>query len=785
MVRPSNSGFVLAILAVIGTMLALPAHSQQHAKPDSTGQLEDIIVTATKRSSTVQETPMAITAVTGADILERGLADFTDVARSVPGVSMRSSGPGQTEFAMRGMTSAGGNSSTVGFYYDETALTAPANAQNGKVTIDPNLYDLSRIEVLRGPQGTLYGAGSMGGTIKVVPNAPDPHAFDASAQAVLSDTSGGGVNHLENAMVNVPLGSTAALRIVGTHAHDSGWVDRIVIADGQFPYETNNLQTRGDVLSAPVATNHKGANDDGTDGARVSLLWKPIDKLTIAPGFFYQKVVANGLNQIDSNPGTYAHFQPFDTPEFYHDEFKLGTLNVQYSFESFDVLSATSHWTRNSTLAQDGNEQFQWAFSVPDAIFPFYVADGGIGPAVPTTLEYDPSKQTSEELRFTSTWNSKFNWIAGFYYAKFESCYCLTILFPGAVDIFGTANSITQVQTTAINQTAFFGEVSYRLTDKLKGTAGLRRYSYTSHVITDVSGFVTATGNDTVTHLEASENDSGVNPKFDLSYQVNTGLLLYGTVAKGFRPGGGNQPVPTTGSLGDVCEANLQANHGTTNFVPAPTQFAPDTVWSYEVGEKARTPDGHLTVNTAVYYEKWKGTQQYIPLPCGYPYTANSGDAEMYGTELEVAAVLLPGLTLSGNVSYTHAAFVVGGLEAGIVQGTRVQNSPDWTSSVGLSYRKKINNELSFTARAENQYVGTRTDATYTVNKLRPYDLTSVRLGVEGDRWTAVAFARNLFNQRVILSNAPQSNINIPTYNRQVVEQPRTVGIDVSYRFGN
>src|SRR5215475_12857062 len=144
------------------------------AIPAAAQELEEVVVTATKRASTVQETPMSITAITGEDIQQRGLKDFSAIVQSVPGVSMRTSGPGQTEVEMRGMTSAGGNSSTVGFYLDDTPLTAPANSQNGKVVIDPNLYDLNRVEVLRGPQGTLYGSGSMGGTIKLVPNAPDP-----------------------------------------------------------------------------------------------------------------------------------------------------------------------------------------------------------------------------------------------------------------------------------------------------------------------------------------------------------------------------------------------------------------------------------------------------------------------------------------------------------------------------------------------------------------------------------------------------------------------------------
>ena len=188
---PSVQFGCLLSASALGLLITGAANAQQQtattaeARGDS---LQEIVVTATKRESTVETTPISITAITGQELQDRGITDIASVVQSVPGVSMRTSGPGQTELEMRGMTSSGGNSSTVGFYLDDTPLTSPSSAQNGKVVIDPNLYDLNRIEVLRGPQGTLYGSGSMGGTIKLVPNAPDPKAFDASGELILGHT---------------------------------------------------------------------------------------------------------------------------------------------------------------------------------------------------------------------------------------------------------------------------------------------------------------------------------------------------------------------------------------------------------------------------------------------------------------------------------------------------------------------------------------------------------------------------------------------------------------------
>src|SRR5271170_4225645 len=212
--RKAPGKMLRSVVVLISCSAGASVAFAQQAAPD---QLQEIIVTAQKRESTVQTTPLSITALTGQDLIDRGLTGIAAIVQSVPGVSMRTSGPGQTELEIRGLTSSGGNSATVGFYLDDIPLSAPASAQNGKVVIDPNLYDLNRVEVLRGPQGTLYGSGSMGGTIKLVPNAPDPTAFDASGEIILGHTDRGDTaNSTENAMVNLPLSDAVALRLVGS-----------------------------------------------------------------------------------------------------------------------------------------------------------------------------------------------------------------------------------------------------------------------------------------------------------------------------------------------------------------------------------------------------------------------------------------------------------------------------------------------------------------------------------------------------------------------------------------
>ena len=217
----------------------------------SASSVSEVVVTAEKRESTVQKTAASISVMTGANLQAAGVTSVSDLVGLLPGISIKTSGPGQTEFEMRGLTSTGGESPTVGFYLDDTPLTPPAMAQNGKVVIDPDLYDLARVEVLRGPQGTLYGAGSMGGTIRLVTNQPDPSKFDDSFELTGSGTEGGGFNHTESGMINVPIATDkVALRISATDVWNDGWISRIVL--NPFPLETNNSATRGDVLDAPV-----------------------------------------------------------------------------------------------------------------------------------------------------------------------------------------------------------------------------------------------------------------------------------------------------------------------------------------------------------------------------------------------------------------------------------------------------------------------------------------------------------------------------------------------------
>jgi outer membrane receptor protein involved in Fe transport len=776
----------LFISTQVAAALVMADNAAAQQAPEE--QLQEIVVTAQKRASTVDKTPISMTAISGEDLVDRGLTDFSAVAAVTPGVSMKTNGPGQTEFEMRGMTSSGGNSPTVGFYLDDTPLTSPAAAQNGKVVIDPTLYDLNHIEVLRGPQGTLYGSSSMGGTIKLITNQPKLNQFEGSVQTILSGTDGGGFNHNENLMLNVPLiKDELALRLVASQASTSGWIDRIVVGD--FPPASPSGTTRGDVQAAPVLEDHKGSNAETMKGGRATLTWKPTDRLTITPSVFYQQINQEGPSAYDSDPGTMAHYQPFSIAEPYTDSVSINSLNLNYRFDSFDLTSATSNWHRLSRMIQDGSENVPsvgGGFGVTTTSSSYY-GPNGTGPIY--GLELDPSNQFSEELRAASTGEGPWKWVTGVYYSKFQSNWQLFTDFPNpAAFASPTTNLFTLDQPTVIKQDAVFGEVTYSLTEQLHLTGGLRWYHYDSQLDMTFSGFGSTSGNDTATTQHVQQSNSGVNPKFDISYDLDKDAMVYATVARGFRPGGGNQPLPTSGPspIAPIMLAAIKGL-GYTNGI-APTSYGPDSLWSYEVGEKAKFLDGRLRVNASVFYENWRDIQ-LEELPAGYPLFDNANTAHIYGGEVEVRAAVLRSLTVAGSIGYTHATLAE--TTHGFIAGQLLPDVPKVTATVSLNYHTNLSDRYEFNSRLENSYTASRVDlgtADGIVNNsqapLPSYDLTSLRAGINSeDGWGAALFVNNLTNKHAYLENIAELTLPNASYNRVATNQPRTIGMDLSYHF--
>jgi iron complex outermembrane receptor protein len=762
---------VLAWATVPAFAQDVPPGASPKVDSSESNQVDDIIITAQRRESTVLKTSGSVTAISGDQLQARGLSEFSSVAATIPGLSSGTSGPGQTEFNLRGVSSPGGNSATVGFYLDDTPLTAAANSNSGKVVVDPNLYDINRVEVLRGPQGTLYGSSSMGGTIRIISNQPDASKIDASAQVKLSGTEGGGFNHTENAMINLPLiPDKLALRLVGTEEVQSGWIHRVVIAPGTFP-DLVGLE-RGDVAAAPVAKDYDQSNRIKLQAIRGALRFEPVEGLSITPSIFYQHLTQDGPSAFDTKPGTLAHYDAYDIPEPYAERFVMGTLNVQYHVGGLDFTSNTAKFSRKQTLIQDTTEGLEYAFGVT---FPYLA-----GPV--TFNARDDTKQFSQEFRLASSGDTRFKWLVGAFYSNLQSQGNNGSIVPGLLPIVGTSNLFTRHQPYQIKQEALFGELSYKLTPTLKVTAGLRGYKYDTNITNISSGFVGPTGDDTVTTVTAEAKNSGVNPKFDLTFTPSDQLTLYGTVGKGFRPGGGNQPVPTNSAspTGAQCAADLAA----FGLTASPTAFGPDSLWSYEVGGKARLFNRKLSLNASAYQIDWKGIQQGVALGCGFSYTANAGQARIRGAELEVSAILLDGLRLDASAGFIDGKLTQGNIAVGSVAGQPLQTVPRWTGNVGLSYSRPISGSLKFISHAEYIYTGPRVNGGFlTLTPTPAVELVNARIGLTNDRWSVTAFVDNVFNKKAIFNYIAQQAISLPFYDRAATNQPLTAGVTIGLHY--
>jgi iron complex outermembrane recepter protein len=770
-----------SLIALVGAVLAAPVVAQTTvaaAKPADDSGLAEIVVTAEKRSSTIQDTAISMSALSGEQLQQQGISGITGVVQSVPGLSMRSSGPGQTELEMRGLSSSGGSSPTVGFYLDDYPLTAPAAALVGKVVIDPDLYDLNRVEVLRGPQGTLYGSGSMGGTVKLVTNEPILNRFEGSVDAFGSGTSGGGFNRGGNLMLNVPLlADTFAMRIVATDKYRDGWITRYVEPD--FPVPTNPGPcgpgwpgcTRGDVTAITPSQSTPRINWERLQGGRVEFLAQPTAALKIEATAIYQKITMGDYDEYDLPPGiTDARFQSDNNNEPISDEFKLYGLTASYDLGFAQLTSASAYYSRTESQTQDTSEPLY-------SLLPLYGVT--ISQFYPNAFnETDTTRQFSEELRIASTGTGPLQWIAGAFFSHFQSIFAeynasipIVANAPGELAVDPEGILYQANNPYHIKQYAIFGEGTYAFTENWKLTAGARWYRFDSRADEETEGYLATSGSATPLLNTFVTSNTGVNPKVTLSYEQNHDLTIYGTASRGFRPGGINQQIPDP-----PCTLATEA-------------YGPDSIWNYEIGEKAKLLDNRVIVNADVYYIRWSQVQQSVNQPCGYPLTQNAGTAASYGPEVEITALLTPELTLAVSGTYTHATLTsvntsLEQADTAFTPGLGLLNVPKYTETTSLTYVKPINDNLKFSARLNNSYVGQATDIDFTYGTLPSYNLVGLRFGLLGEKLSGFLFADNLTDKRAQLGiNTTGFAYTIPSLIRVATNQPRTIGVDMKYRF--
>jgi len=760
------------------------------AAPDAadSAPIEEIVVTANKlNAQKILDVPASIQAISGDALQSAGVSGIMDVAAQIPGLSIQDLGPGDKKYVIRGINSTG--DATAGIYYGEAVISGSNADDGGGFQSDIRLYDMDRVEVLRGPQGTLYGASSMSGTIRFVPKAPDLEKVEGYLTVEGSETSHASGNYNLNGAINLPIiDGMLALRLVGWKQYDSGYINQIRVGEGVTGLVNVGTATAPNYQAAPVAGLGflKGVNDDDVGGGRATLRFQPVEDLTIDANYTAQTETSGGSSRYTPagdtafSGGPIAPVQGCDlcntdvTQSPWSDNLKVFGLTVAYKASLGTVTGTTNQYNRTTDFNFDST--------------PVLVSFGVPVPA--ETLEPRTRDVNSSEIRFASDLNSPVNFVAGVYREHESQELAVDVIATNANGLpngpFSSANSADALNFPGVGNTFFgrtderhdteyagFGEATWKITDGWTAVAGIRYFTETLNgVQTQTHPFGGFPGAPNLVPVDDPEETfNKVTWKANLSYKFSESLLGYGTVSTGFRSGG----------LNAVSEP----------FEPIPAAYAPDTLTNFEVGAKGRLFDGLFDYQADVYFIRWDNIQvQETTADGAFVYQGNAGTAHVKGVEFEFTAHPIPYLSATFAGSYQDAYLVEGATPAQKalnptlgVTGDAIPNVPKFQLDLGLNYTRPITAEwqgmiatdVSY-RDAENSYFASNTEFNIP---LAPYALVNLRVGAIKGLWSITAFARNLTDKRAEVS-AINSSQDPDAF---LTVRPRTIGLTLTRKF--
>lgn len=771
-------------LSCLALITVLPLHADDKV-------IEEMVVTATKRETTTREVPFSLNVQTGNDIQRAGISNIEELSRNIAGLTVQNLGPGQSQVAIRGV-SAGqivrdqpGVKEQVGVYLDESVVSLSL------FTPDFDLYDLNRVETLRGPQGTLFGSGSVGGTIRYITNQPSLDEMEGSLELDLNTVTDGETGGHAKGMVNLPLGDVAAIRLVGYTNQYPGFIDA-----------RTDSGTDDDV------------NDGTSNGVRATLKFQPGDRFTITPRIVYQEIETDGFNRQEkfnlfANPHTTTRpairlgerEQFLRLEERFKDETLLADVTLEVGFRLFDLTSATSYTEREIYVGRDasaltGSVSVDLGYPETAVLIPSNLIDT-------TDIE-----QVTQEIRINSNTSGRIDWLFGLFYSDTERRYAQRLPTPGydvfTDAVFGAGTSAAVANGYAVDtpfgsdlpydieQIAFFGEVSVAVTEALRLTVGGRYYDFQEER-TITTGGLFAAGDSGRVDKTASK---GFKPRILASYDIFEGVTLNAQAAQGFRLGGVNDPLNTA-----LCTPGDLATFG--NF----QSYGDETMWNYEVGVKADFDIG-VSLQVAAFYADIKDLQVTLDAgSCSSRISFNVEDAHSTGLEFEFAVRPVERLKLAVAGSLVESEFdstvyaengdVLGGVE----DGNRLASVPELQLSGNATYTVPTGwlNGADFFVQATIQHVGERitqpsdqvagagafvsglvfagasgTEATHLDLELDSYTLANLNAGFTGENWEAVLYVTNVTDENVNLSfdreRGGRARLGFRT------NQPRTAG---------
>lgn len=737
------------------------------------GGLEEIVVTAQKRAQNVQDVPISVSAISGEAISNLGSRDFKDLLRTVSSLSYSSSEPGMARYSIRGV-STGSSSPTTGIYLDDVSLVSIATNFAG--AIDPPLFDIDRIEVLKGPQGTLYGGSAMGGAIKYVSRRPDPSETTVDVAAGLSSTKSGDLSWDGETVLNLPLvEDRIAMRGGLMYRKDGGYVDYTPGLSGVF-MNRSTTDAPG-YTPLPFASGGTVSGNDVNErdnlAGKLAFLMTLDGDLTIVPFASFSRSRKDNPGEfwanLDELEASYRYEQPTD------EDNELYSLTIDKGVGDLKFTSLTGYVDR--TMKWERDYSYFVASLVPPAL------------ALDTyNKSYTETSTFSQEFRLASTdEGSQLRWTLGAYYADQSDELSQPVVTTGAGAFFGTGTDIVYVGTTTtdMEQYAVFGDITYAITPNLDASFGLRWFRIEQVVNGEYDGIFNG-GASTVDDKKSV--DKGRNPKFTLAYRPSDGHTVYGSATKGFRPGGPNR----FNTSSPLCAPDF-AQLGITQV---PSTFGSDKLWTYEIGSKNELNDGRVILNAAAYFTDWKEIQQTVNLPsCGFNFVANVGAAEIKGGELELRVAVNDALTVGGNVSYTDSEITETALGVSAKEGQPMLDTPEWIGNAFLEYQFSLVEGWDSSFRASWEYHGDNIrQFDERVNVFGPsgapflvrdrtqvqedYDVVNMSLGFSKDDWQLQLYVNNLGDADALLDY--YSFLGTPN---ATTLRPRTIGASMRKRF--
>ncbi|WP_339672979.1 TonB-dependent receptor [Dasania marina] len=720
--------------------------------------LEEVVVTARKQTESLQDIPTSIQAFGNKKLEQLNVNNFDDYVALAPAMSAVSLGPGNSQVYMRGVSdgssgigAGAGASPSVAIYLDEQPVTAIGR------NLDVHIYDIERIEVLAGPQGTLYGASSQSGTLRIITNKPNIEEFEGGIDLGYSTTSNGDPSNSVEGYINAPIvEGKAAIRLVGWRQDDGGYIDNVA-------------QTKTYNNGAPVTVDNspyveENFNDSVNSGVRVALKVNLSDTWSLSLGHLSQKLESNGV--FDHDPDDIGDLK---VARFFEDsntdKFGQSSLQLEGEIGGHDLLYAGSFLDREVDYELDYS-----SYSEGSPYIEYYVCDYDSGstsyslncgdPRIQFTNDSQYNRE-SHELRVQSPQDQSLRYIAGVFYEKsehdFEWVWAIPGIRPDKVigQLDPNAYYLTD-QKRVDEQVAVFGEFSYDLTDQLTATIGARYFDSESSV-SGVQGSVFGFSD---IDVETSEKDSLL--KFNLTYQIDDNLMIYGTFSEGYRPGSANrEPVP-----GQIAES-----------------YSSDIVTNYELGWKTMWLDNRLQFNGSAYMMTWEDmqlTRQDFSLSF-FTFTENVSEAEIKGVEADLTFLATKDLLLTAAFSYNKAELSEDyqSTNTAAPEGTRLAFVPEFKGTLTARYSFDIASYL-----ANVQFLYNYTSDSY--NNLFPsqrqkqesYSFGNLSAGLESEAWSADIYIKNIWDERPDLySNAIDFDSRVTT------SRPRTVGIKYSYKF--